>query len=86
MASANGWVKDIYFSDFGISPASLSGGSMTTYYCDYGYFYSGTPRILLFGGYYRGAREAGMFRYNYDKGATYSSDICCPILEAHPLS
>lgn len=74
-ASGGGYLKEIaYFDKF---PAlcytsSVSGGSATTYYCDYSVAYGGT--VLYVGGGWSGGDSAGLWFWygNYDASSSYS--------------
>jgi|GEM_PF-1134540 len=75
MTSTSGaYVTNILDYDFMILPSAASGGSATTYICDYYYIASGW-RVVLAGGYAAGGAPAGVFCVSsaYDSSADAAS-------------
>lgn len=78
--SANGYIKEIMFGEYGdIMPLAVGGGS-TTYFCDYHYQYAGLHGVLFGGNAYYGAFCGFVFSIAYsapsDTDATFGSRLC----------
>ena len=69
ISNNSGYVKAILGSNLGGFAPTTLGGSSSTYYSDYAYFYSGF--VLGFGGYRSGTANAGAFSLDF----TYSASV-----------
>ena len=70
--TSGGWLKEIeYFDKFPLLGyvKTASGGSSSTYYCDYTY-YSSSGTVLLVGGYWSRGTYAGLWSWSGDYSAS----------------
>lgn len=72
-----GYLKEMKATQYGLYPQPVSGGSATTYYCDYYYiqYNSSTLYYALFGGYWSNTTNCGFVCWNLNIAVSYSNTV-----------